>query len=122
MKSLLRSTVVHVAFAFIAMGGWTLFANRGHGLQWASAATQGAASAVITLVLKRVLEGLGGKFPGLLAYIVPPLITAGAISLMLFFLHRAIGTPAILQTIAVPWCVSTLYAILYSADVERRRR
>lgn len=121
MQSLLRATVVHVAFAFIAMGGWTLFANRAHGLQWASAATQGVASATITLVLKRVLEALGGKFAGAWAYIVPPLITASTILVVLFLLHRAIGTPAILQTIAVPWSVSTLYAILYSADVERRR-
>jgi hypothetical protein len=121
LANLLRATSVHVAFAFLAMGGWTLFANRAHGFQWMSAATQGVASAVITLVLKRVLEALGGRFPGRFAFVFPPLLTASAILVVLTVLHHLIGTPAILQTIAVPWSVSTLYAILYAADVERRR-
>jgi hypothetical protein len=30
---LARSSPLHVAFAFVAMGGWGAFANRGHGPQ-----------------------------------------------------------------------------------------
>ena len=122
-EGLLRARWVHVTFAFIAMGGWTLFANRAHGADaLAPAVVQGLVSAVITAILKGVLDRLAGRFPGVAAYILPPLITAAAVLAALVAIHRAIGTPELVQTIAVPWSVSTLYAILYAADLERRRR
>lgn len=113
--------MTHIGFAFLAMGGWALYANSSHGLAaaWLPALSQGILSGLITLVLKRALEAMRGRFPGALAYAVPPAITAGAVLILLTAVHKLIGTPEILRTIAVPWSVSTLYAILYSATLVR---
>ena len=113
--------MVHVGFAFIAMGGWALYANSGHGLAlaWLPALLQGLISGLITLVLKRILERLSGRFVGVTAYVLPPAITASAVLVLLVGVHKLIGTPEIVRTIAVPWSVSTLYAILYSATLAR---
>jgi hypothetical protein len=123
-QSLGRSTPAHVAFAFLAMGGWALFANRGHGLAeaWPPALAQGVMSGAITFVLKRALEAMAGRFAGALAYLAPPAITALAILAVLTAVHRLIGTPEIFATIAVPWSVSTLYAVAYTAALARRPR
>ena len=122
-QSLAKSTAVHVGFAFVAMGGWTLWANHGHGLAaaWPPALAQGAMSGVITLVLKRALEAMVTRLPGVAAYVVPPAVTAAVILAVLVGVHRLIGTPEIARTIAVPWSVSTLYAIVYAAVVARGR-
>jgi hypothetical protein len=121
-RSLARSTPAHVTFAFVAMGGWALWANHRHGLEaaWLPALIQGTISGLITLVLKRALEAMAGRFPGALAYAAPPAITASAILVLLVAVHRLIGTPEVARTIAVPWSVSTLYAIVYSAALARR--
>ncbi len=123
MHRLARSTVVHVAFAALAMGGWALFANCGHGLSAAigPAIAQGAVSGLITLFLKRALEAMTARMSGLLAYTAPPAITAAVILVTLIGVHRLIGTPEIARTIAVPWTVSTLYAILYAAALVRQK-
>ena len=117
------STAVHVGFAAVAMGGWALLVNSGHGLAAAlpPALGQGVLSGTITLLLKRALEAMSGRFPGPLAYLAPPFITAGVILAVLLIVHRLIGTPEILRTIAVPWGVSTTYAFLYTAALARRR-
>ena len=115
------STFAHVGFAFLAMGGWALFANAGHGLAAAAlpAAAQGVLSGLITLVLKRALEAMSPRFSGALAYVVPPAITATAILALLVAVHALIGTPEIARTIAVPWSVSTFYAVVYAATLAR---
>ncbi|MES2894953.1 MAG: hypothetical protein V4759_02900 [Pseudomonadota bacterium] len=115
------SSATHVGFAFLAMGGWALYANSGHGLAaaWLPALSQGVLSGLITLVLKRVLEAMRGRFPGVLAYVLPPAITAGTVLALLVAVHKLIGTPEIMRTIAVPWSVSTLYAVLYAATLAR---
>lgn len=119
----LRARWVHVIFAFVAMGGWALFANRAHGAgALAPALVQGLVSAGITAILKGVLDRFAGRFPGLAAYVLPPLITASVVLAALVAIHLGIGTPELVRTIAAPWSVSTLYAILYAADLERRRR
>jgi len=102
------------------MGGWTLFANRTHGgAAIVPALAQGTVSGLITLVLKRVLEAFSARLSGPLAYVLPPLATASVILALLIGVHRLIGTPEILATIAVPWSVSTGYAILYTAALRR---
>lgn len=103
------------------MGGWALYANSRHGLAaaWFPALSQGVLSGLITLVLKRALEAMRGRFPGTLAYAIPPAITAGVVLVLLVTIHELIGTPEVLRTIAVPWSVSTFYAILYSATLVR---
>ena len=112
-----------MAFAAVAMGGWALFANRGHGLSaaWVPALMQGVMSGLITLLLKRALEAMSGRFTGALAYVIPPAVTAAVILAALTAVHAAIGTPEIVRTIAVPWSVSTLYAVIYSAALARAR-
>ena len=122
--TLAKSSLVHVAVGFLLMGGWALFANSGHGLAkaWLPALAQGMISGLLTGALKKTLEALDGKIPGALAYILPPALTAGAILILLFTVHTLIGTPEVIRTIAFPWTVSTLYAIVYNAGLVRARR
>jgi hypothetical protein len=124
IQRLMRSSLVHMAFGFLLMGGWALFANRAHGLQaaWLPAVVQGALSALLTGVIKRALEAMNGRFAGPLAFVLPPLVTAGSVLAVLALAHTAIGTPELAATIAFPWSVSTLYAIVYNAALVRRRR
>lgn len=124
MKALLRSTPAHVAIAVLAMGGWALFANSVHGLMAAlgPAAAQGMLSGLITLCLKRALEAMSHWFSGAMALTAPPALTAGTILALLFTIHRLIGTPEIVRTIAVPWMISTIYAIVYAALLVRARQ
>jgi len=124
MERLLKSSPVHIAFGFLAMGGWALFANRDHGLAgaWLPALVQGTLSGALTGVLKKTLEALDGRLQGAMAWAVPPAITAGSILALLSLVHTAIGTPEVVATIAAPWSVSTLYAILYNAGLVRARR
>jgi len=124
MQRVLKSSLVHVAFGFLLMGGWALFANRAHGWQgaWLPALAQGTVSGALTGGLKKTLEALDGRLAGGLAYIVPPAVTAGSILVLLVLVHRLIGTPELVATIAFPWSVSTLYAIVYNAGLVRARR
>lgn len=124
MQRLLRSSPVHVAFGFLLMGGWALFANRAHGpgAAWLPALAQGTLSGALTGALKKTLEALDGRLGGLFAYMIPPAVTAGSILVLLVLVHTLIGTPELLATIAFPWSVSTLYAIVYNAGLVRARR
>jgi hypothetical protein len=123
LATLAGASAVHVAFAFLAMGGWALFANRAHGAgALLPALAQGTMSGLITLGLKRALEAMVARLSGWIAYIIPPLITASVIPVVLIGVHMMIGTPEIAATIAVPWGVSTLYAIVYTAALARGRR
>ena len=123
-RSLFRSSAAHMAFGFLLMGGWALFANRAHGLEgsWLPALAQGVVSALLTGVIKKAIEWMDGRIGGPLAYIVPPLVTASSILATLFAMHSAIGTPEIAATIAFPWSISTLYAVIYNAGLIRGRR
>jgi hypothetical protein len=121
------STLAHVAFGFFAMGGWAVFANRNHPLPDALVAglVQGTISGLLTLVLKKALERMSAAFlrapqsdegvgRKLAALIAPPSITATSILAILVSAHTLAGTPEVLATIAVPFTVSTAYAILYN--------
>ena len=123
-RPIFRSSAAHMAFGFLLMGGWALFANRAHGLEesWLPALAQGTVSALLTGIIKKVIEWMDGRIPGALAYVVPPLVTASSILATLFAMHSAIGTPEIAATIAFPWSISTLYAIIYNAGIVRARR
>jgi len=117
------STIAHVGFAFIAMGGWAVFANRAHPIEQALLAgvVQGAISGLLTLVLKKFLEWFSAKLPSVMALVLPPLITAASILAILVTAHTLAGTPEIAATIALPFTVSTTYAILYNWSLWRRR-
>lgn len=124
MQRVLKSSLVHVAFGFLLMGGWALLANRSHGLShaWLPALVQGTLSGALTGALKKTLETLDGRLTGFLAYAVPPAVTAGTILVLLTLAHSLIGTPELVATIAFPWTVSTLYAFVYNAGLVMARR
>jgi len=126
-EQMASSTLVHVAFGFLAMGAWAVFANRAHLLPQALLAglVQGTISGTLTLFLKKGLERMSAMFfkarqsdegqgRNVAALFIPPVITATAIATILFTAHTLVGTPEILATIAVPLTVSTSYAILYN--------
>jgi hypothetical protein len=130
---LATSTIAHVGFGFFAMGAWAVFANRDHALPQMLLAglVQGAISGSLTLVLKKSLERMStmffrarqsdeGQGRQIAALFVPPLITASAILAILVTAHTLAGTPEILATIAVPFTVSTSYAIIYNLGLWRR--
>ncbi len=128
------STVFHVAFGFVLMGGWAMFANRDHTLpeMLRAGLVQGLISGTLTLFLKKGLERMNAMFfrspasdegqgRGMAALIAPPLITATMILLILTTAHTLAGTPEILATIAVPFTVSTSYAIIYNWGLWKQR-
>ena len=123
LKALGRSTAVHVAFAFLAMGGWALIANLNKGLSHAGLAglIQGTLSGLITLGLKRFLEAFSIRLPGVWAIIVPPMVSCAVILAVLVTAHLLAGTPNVWATISLPYAVSSTYAWVYVFVVVRGR-
>ena len=117
-----RSSLVHAAFAFAAMGSWAMFANREHGVaaMLVGGAVQGALSACITLCLKHIIENLVLMFAGWLSRIMPVIICFLLSLFLLSAIHILMGTPEVLTTIAIPLSVSTLYAAAYSQAIFRQ--
>ena len=122
--SLARSSVTHVAFAFLAMGGWAVFANWPHGAERALLAglVQGTLSGLLTLGLKRFLEAAVGRLSDLWAAILPPALTCAGVLAILLTAHRLAGTPNVWATISVPYAVSSSYAWIYSLMLVLARR
>jgi len=118
-----RSSAVHVAFAFVAMGSWALFANRAYPLprMLLAGLVQGALSGCLTLFLKRIIETLSTMFLGSLRLVAPPVIALLGSATLLVTFHMLSGTPEILKTITVPLLVSTSYAALYNYSISRGR-
>lgn len=116
MDALIRQGGLHMAGAFLAMGGWAVFANRAHPMPdpLLAGLVQGTISAVITLFLKRMIEAVSRRLTGLAALLLPPLVAFSLSLGLLSLLHLLAGTPEIAATIAVPLIVSTSYAFLYS--------
>ncbi|PKP75668.1 MAG: hypothetical protein CVT84_01780 [Alphaproteobacteria bacterium HGW-Alphaproteobacteria-6] len=119
-----RSSVLHVAAAFLAMGGWAVLANRAHPMPGPLVAglVQGALSAAITLGLKRGVEALVRRLPGRFALFVPPVAAWAASAALLIAVHRLAGTPEVLATILVPNGVATVYALLYTVALWKSAR
>ena len=119
IQRFLQSSVVHVLFAFIVMGSWAVFANRGHPspFPYIAGLVQGALSASITYMLKRSIEALAVKFSGSAALWAPPLITCSVSLGILVAIHTLAGTPEILRTISVPFFVASTYATIYNYTV-----
>jgi len=124
LSRLARASWAHVAFAFLAMGGWALFANRTHGMARAAPAAllQGILSAGLTFGIKRGLEALFGRLNGLAALAVPPMTSCVIVLALLVAAHTLAGTPEIWATIAVPYAVSSTYAFVYTASLFMVRR
>ena len=123
LAALARSSVAHVAFAFLAMGAWATFANSAAGLSHALTAglVQGALSGGITLGLKRFLETASARLPGVWAMVVPPTISCAVILVLLVGAHLIAGTRNVLATISLPYAVSSTYAWVYSWAMARGR-
>ncbi|MBK5566496.1 hypothetical protein [Ensifer sp. SSB1] len=121
LRGLASSGVVHVAFAFFAMGGWALFANRHHPMPKPVVASvvQGTLSALLTLYLKTAIDVLYSRFSGATRLVLPPLLACLGSSAVLIAIHAASGTPEILKTIALPLTVSTTYAAIYNYSISR---
>lgn len=123
-RRLAKSTFVHMGVAFLAMGGWAAFANRAHPMPSPLLAgiVQGSLSATITLVLKRMVEGIARRFSGIASLVLPPLIAITLSLGILGAIHTAAGTPEILATIALPMSVTALYSTIYALALWRGRR
>ena len=124
VRALAGSSIVHVLFAFLAMGGWAVFANRLHPMPrpLVAGVVQGILSACLTLFLKSVVEALSKRFCGFTALWAPPLIACLGSTGILVTIHALSGTPEILKTIAVPLLVSTSYAAIYNYSISGGRR
>ncbi|MBL8583579.1 MAG: hypothetical protein JNL61_15330 [Rhizobiaceae bacterium] len=121
---LAQNTAVHMGVAFLAMGCWAAFANRTHPMPGPLLAgvVQGSLSAVITLVLKRMIESIGRRFDGPASLWLPPLV-ATVLSLgILASIHALAGTPEIAATIALPASVTAVYSTIYSLALWRGRK
>lgn len=121
---LARSGGVHILFAFLAMGGWAVFANSAHAMPQPLIAglVQGTLSACITLFLKRTVEHLAVRFRGIAALWLPPLVAASVSAGILSAIHALAGTPQILATIALPLSVATGYATVYNYSLWSDRK
>jgi hypothetical protein len=73
LHRLLRSGIVHVLFAFLAMGSCAVFANRAHAmpLPLYAGLVQGTISACLTLFLKSVIDWLSKRFVGSVRFWAP---------------------------------------------------
>lgn len=119
----LRHNGTHLLGAFVAMGGWAVFANRAHAWPEVMVAglVQGGLSACITLIMKRQIERMIAALDGLMALFVPP-VACGAFSItVLGIVHRLAGTPEPWATIIVPVAVATTYAALYTITLLTSR-
>lgn len=124
LSSLARASWVHMLFAFLAMGGWAMFANPGHPPPEALRAglVQGLLSAGLTFGIKRGLEAMHRRMRGAAAMFAPPSISCITVLVLLLGAHTLAGTPEIWATIAVPFAVSSTYAFVYIAGLELRAR
>lgn len=122
LRRLAGSGVVHVAFAFLAMGGWAVFANRAHAMPRPVLAglVQGTMSALLTLCLKTAIDTMSRRFSGINSFWAPPAIACILSTGLLVAVHAISGTPEILRTIMVPVAVSATYSVLYSYSIYRR--
>lgn len=122
-KAFAGSSIVHVLFAFLAMGGWAVFANRLYPMPrpLISGIVQGVLSGCLTLFLKSVVEALSRRFSGFTVLWAPPLIACLGSATILIAIHALSGTPEILKTIAVPLLVSSSYAAIYNYSISGGR-
>lgn len=109
-------TWVHVSVAFVLMGSWALYANRGHPMPkpLVAALVQGALSGAITFGLKRVMDWLRAGMRRGLGWWLPPVVACSGSLALLVAMHLLAGTPELLRTISVPFSVATTYAVIYN--------
>ena len=119
--SLLQNKALHGAGGFLLMGGWAVFANRAFEMPapLIAGVVQGLLTALITLFLKRIIEGIFHRTAGWPRFILPPVVACLISIALLSVIHSIAGTPALLATLSVPVTVSTLYAFFYTLTLSR---
>ncbi|WP_274574242.1 hypothetical protein [Sulfitobacter sp. PR48] len=122
LSAALKSTPLHVAFAFVAMGGWAIFANSTHAMPKPLLAglVQGSISAALTLFLKRTVDWMRPRFSYGTGHVAPALIASMASAMLLVTAHLLAGTPEVARTIAVPLLVSASYIFTYNFLSQHR--
>ena len=107
---------VHMAVGCVAMGSWAAYANAAHPMPKPAIAgvLQGALSGGITFGLKWVLDRLRSGMTRRVGWWLPPVMACGLSLTLLILAHLSAGTPELLQTIALPFSVATLYAVTYN--------
>lgn len=122
IQRFITSTPLHVAFAFLAMGGWAVYANSGFGLRAMLLAglVQGLISGALTLGLKRSVDWMRPRMARGPGYWVPPLLAICGSALFLVSAHWLAGTPQIAATVAVPLGVSFSYIFAYNVLRQNR--
>lgn len=127
LARLFQSSAVHIASGFLCMGAWAVFANIGHGWPDALKAglAQGMMTALITLLMKKAIEGVSGGFARrgyrYTALWVTPLIVCSISLCVLITGHSIAKTPELWATIAVPFGVAFGYACLYNYGLHKLR-
>ena len=121
LTAAMRSSAVHMAVAFLGMGGWAVFANSAHPMPrpLIAGVVQGTLSALITLFLKRMIEAMSVRLPGSVGGWLPPVVAMTVSLVLLTTLHWLAGTPEIARTIAVPLSVTTVYSSFYNLALRR---
>ena len=124
VRRIAASGFTHVAFAFFMMGGWAFYANSAHAMPkpLVAAVVQGTLSGCITLFLKTVVEWLSVRFEGIVSLVAPPIVACTLSLCILVLIHKVAATPELFATIALPFSVASLYAIIYNFSLWRLRR
>lgn len=119
--NIVRSNLAHMAGGFTLMGTWAAIVHAQYpfSTQVKAGLTQGLLTAMITLVLKRMVEVVEARFSGPMGLIAPPLLACVISVSLLHTIHSFVGTPEVWTTLALPSTVATLYAALYTLRLRR---
>ncbi len=106
--------LVSALLAFVMWGAWAYYVNQPNGASVGvkSGLIQGAASAVITLIMVRIVTRVYQRLPlipGLL--IVPALLTVALTGSCIVTLHWFAQTPDIIRTVVPPLSVAFLFCV-----------
>ncbi len=123
MTGIAGHRATHMAVGFVLMGVWAMWANRSHQMPapLIAGVVQGTLTALITGLLKAIMDGLFDRTSGLAALILPPVAAAATSVTVLSVVHKIVGTPEVWLTLAVPSTVATIYGVIYTATRWNRR-
>ena len=122
-----NSSIAHVAFSFVLMGSWAVFANWQHPMPKPIIAglLQGALSGGITLVMKKALEAIFSfwirQSRPRTALLGTPIMVCSVSATSLLICHAIAGTPELIATIIVPSSVALFYAFTYTYALSRQK-
>lgn len=108
--------------AFMLWAIWAAYANAGHGMATAirTGLVQGTASFAITVYLTLSVTWLFNRCRiHILRPVLPVLGTVAVSGSFLVLLHRLVGTPEVLATVAPPITVAALYCAYVNASLLR---